>query len=72
MMLNNQVIQVLRASSSMANRTSHTIVESFRISEYENKIIEKLMGRFGFNRSELIRYAITRLASEKLQEAQGW
>jgi len=56
----------------MSKRTSHSIVESFRISEYENEVIEKLMGKFGFNRSELIRYAITRLASDKLQEAQGW
>jgi len=56
----------------MANRTTHSIVESFRISEYENELIEKLISKLGCNRSQLIRFAITRLAADKLQEAQGW
>ena len=54
----------------MVKRGSHSIVESFRISEYENQLIEKLIGKLGCNRSELIRFAITRLAADKLQEAQ--
>jgi len=57
-------------ATHMYTQGTHSIVESFRISEYENRLIEKLISKLGCNRSQLIRFAITRLAADKLQEAR--
>ena len=56
----------------MKKRLSRVIMENFRVSQYESEVIEQLTHKLGMNRSDLYRFAITKLATEKLGAAQGW